>query len=516
MFNPVFRDVSTHVHDETLEQKAEKHELTPRLISHHFEIASLTLNGALSQAGLRVGDQILEIGNIALDIISFLDELQKNKDQVLTVKFRRDGECQNVLVQPKWNEAAQLFLLGCGYQDQQFFVRQVEGKDICTTRRLLPLFDRNSQIVVYADIEIADDPNERKLYAYKLVSAQGSERAPYDILSRFNRFNADIFVRNVRSEKSTGNYNYKKNRIEINPGLPEEVFLSVLLHEISHSFQRHEVLDPAWEELSGKYFFLKDKKFHHPTTIASDIRSIAKIIPDFFDSKGEIEELALHIIKMPKLHEVEIRINEYEIGKIFREIQNIDHYSSAATASNYVLSEEVSVAAQARRKLLAEEKAKLVKNNKHYEEEQANHILEQKTRGGISVGEILSLPRWLYEIDAEIGALLALRQIKRESEIDIFTVATPVGFKLDVPDSDQQDIFELARGEYFGTGKNPIHIGMSVNSHLKSLGISSKVLHKFPFSTLLKSAPCGRFRAAGNDVRYAPKGPDKNSSPCFV
>lgn len=500
MFNPVFRDVSTHLHDEILEQKAEKHELTPRPTSHHFEISSLNLNGALSQAGLRVGDQILEIGNIALDTISFLDELQKNKDQILTVKFRRDGECQNVFVRPKWNEVAQLFLLGCAYQEQQFFVRRIEGKDICTTRCLLPLGDRNSQIVVYTDIEIADDPNERKLYAYKLVSAQGSERASYDILSRFNRFNADIFVRNVRSEKNDGTYSYKENRIEINPGLPEERFLLVLLHEISHSFQRHEVLDPAWEEISDKYFFLEDKKFHHPTVIASDIRLIAKIIPDFFDFKGEVEELALHIIKMPELHADEIRVNDNEIVKIFREIQDIDYYLSAA-ASKYVLSEEVSVAAQARRKLLAEEKAKLVKKNKHYKEEQANHLLEQKTRGGISVGEILSLPRWLYEIDAEIGALLALRQIKRESGIDIFAVATPVNFKQDVLGSDQQDMFELTRGEYFGTRKNPIHIGMSVNSHLKSLGISSKVLHKFPFTTLLKSAPCGRFRAAGNDVR---------------
>lgn len=354
------------------------------------------------EGGLHLRDIIQEVNGKPLgqDFGFIAKAVAQSGEQPIVFSVLRDGGKTDLTVTPRISTETGRYVCGFLYSQNLFVQKDTKGG-----RKLLERLSGNYQTVegetictYFIDVERSEVEHKRenKTFRGKPVDAITLQRGEktINLIDRFNTPRIPILLSN---SGAGGFHDMIGNQIVISE-IERPNYIHILLHELTHADQ---FLDPKWK----KYF-----ETYHLSNFVSDhqklweygLRSLLNVL------KQRIPEL-LKDIDM----ETAVEVAEKIIAETEDCVKDLQACQRDAVALTSMPPDDVTK--------LNEEMEALTRR---YEEglrsidDAYQRVASIELRPGVGLLDLLSYPRWLVERDAERGALMKLRSLRKETGID--------------------------------------------------------------------------------------------------
>ena len=359
-----------------------EHEPHPERPRSVYLILEVTAGLPAEKAGLKPGDEILSLdGEPATIFKDWFEHARKKADQPMVLKVRRDGIDTDVTLAQEYLPTENRYRFGFFIQselrsgerietvdlDGRIVLRQhgkmydADGKEACSYQ-----YDLDTGSSQRIGLNKENKPELARRLRSFILRAPGKETKEIDILERFNPKNIPVYVSQGSGHGNAGVHHSYENEIVLQRVAGNFCDVHVLLHELRHAQQDH---DPQLHKI--KDFYGAEEWYRNKNNRLAQWNTVSLV-----------EELKV-ISKLAGLKSLEEKLDDNQFRKKLRDIvqENQDKIDF---------------------------------------EKEMPAIPAIEVSAGITIEDILMLPRRIMERDAEFGALSAERKIRQETGIDLF------------------------------------------------------------------------------------------------
>ncbi len=405
--------------------KSVEDEFAPKGPSYVYLILGTAPDSPAAKAGLMPDDEVVEVAGKAVGATEdWSSYIEKGGSDPVTVKVMRAGAEVSLTLTPEWLTDEKRYRFGVSFISEsrpQETVETVESEGRILLRHKGRMFDaERREVCAYtydldaetfrkgmrgARTEDADKTGARRLCSFVLRGSDGNE---IDLLARFNPGDVPVYVMAGRPMGTQGIHDFAEKEIILRrmEGSPADVH--VLLHELRHAQQAS---DPRFSKLLRYYDSAQFGPDGEPVPFSKQMSFL--LWPD-----RTLERLS-DILVAAGLPAAKARLVNDEVRA---EIERID-----LEGQEKRLAALRSMDKERLEKMKAGLKPPLTSLDKIHElSEQSmssSHQakLDLELAPGISVWDVLTLPRRMIERDAEFGALKAARDIRGQTGINLLT-----------------------------------------------------------------------------------------------
>ncbi|NQV89986.1 PDZ domain-containing protein [Candidatus Uhrbacteria bacterium] len=384
-----------------------------KLYRDAIEVTKVMEGSAGGQAGLSSGDIILSLDGEPANMFTFSEKLQSpdGSEKTFEIQVRgRDGVERKALLTPHWNKELTRSVIGIIMEVHHDLIDWESLEQEGSSQRIGFTLEYALEKTVrgYAEVGAKDQEKEHcSLKKYVLIYESPEGRLmEVDILERFNLTEAECFI--DPTLPSSGVCYWNNNQVSIK-SLVTQITPHILAHEFRHAQQgvkEHGDRTDDGDDPIGE--ILRQNLYIPSTTRNYDQKA-------FWDKRlkrGGIQILktCLRVGGVVKTDE-EAGCALGSVSEAFARLQDAQEKFAQLREIQFSRN-SIEADAHRRTSLLAAQ------------EELTNareHIPDSTTEisKGVTLMDILRLPTLMIERDAEYGALTALRELKRETGIDL-------------------------------------------------------------------------------------------------
>ncbi len=338
---------------------------------------------AMELAGVQAGDQIFAIGEKAIRNKFLASSVQEWAGEPKVFNIFRDEEYVDVTVQPVWNAQTNLWSLGARFTAAIVTVeseKEIEQTEV--QRVAIEAYGARG----YADLGPSEEVQgesgkyRKEIRAFVLfgLDKEGNP-TELDLLKRFNPTNVKVYEQ--KSIESAGLCTRTDIQVK---SVTSKNAPHIILHELRHANQYETGM---FGDIESRYRSTSDESYQQNDTwklTNGNFLTFLKILEHFF-SDEQIDDILKNYQKKSR-----------RVMKISNMLSDPNHRGSS---DDKVLEEE------------------LVKAKAEFDRVSAP---DAEMIPGVTIRDVFRLPTLLMERDAEYGALVAIRAIKREIGTDLF------------------------------------------------------------------------------------------------
>ncbi len=334
------------------------------------------------QADLEVGDEILSVdGKPTTTFAGWFDHAQQKADQPIVLKVRHDGVEADLILVQEYLPTENRYRAGFTFQPELRSEERLETVDLggyvvlrhhgkmydaerkeaCTYQ-----YDLGKGTIQRAGLHKENKPELARRLRSFILRAPGKEKREIELLDRFNSKNVPVYVSQGSGSQNAGVHHPYANEVVLQRIAGNFCDVHVLLHELRHA---HQDENPRISKI---------KDFYGAENLGrNEGEGLAQWDPDSLIKKLKA------ISKLAGLNGLEGKLDDDKLGKklwdIVQEGQDKGDF-----------------------------------------EKEIPTVLAVEVAAGLTIKDILMLPRRIMERDAEFGALSAERRIRQETGIDLF------------------------------------------------------------------------------------------------
>jgi hypothetical protein len=399
-----------------------------------FKIVEIVKGSPADEAGLHPGDSIIFFQGKPLPSDKLLQELAGDgKTYAFTVKGS-SGEAE-VLIKPQWNEIDGLWSTGIKYIPTHLLKTSVEEEaGEGRVRFEYRTIDGKSVVRGYADIgleEFSSKENKaerkngrREVKKCVLLIEKDNRQEEFDLLKRFNTTGTKVYW---QSDIDSSMYSPQERAVLLKE-IEGPDAIHTLLHELRHAYQDKEGL---FSEVWPYYASLDDDDHIYTAEIQAGVEKLRKIVSEIFSTEDDVEN-----VLAPFLEDWGRKNNAYRNAELsLRELRDQRERLADLIETQTRERDLRDSLGLGERSEPAGEKAPMEMSSEtdlgildeqivdaEYELAAAINALPTAGTpviGSVTVREIFKLPTLLIERDAEYGALVSLRTIRKETGINL-------------------------------------------------------------------------------------------------
>ncbi|OGH93043.1 MAG: hypothetical protein A2563_04670 [Candidatus Magasanikbacteria bacterium RIFOXYD1_FULL_40_23] len=349
-----------------------------------YVIVEIIPGSSAEKAGLKVGDEILSVdGKPATTFEGWLKHACKKADQPMVLKVRDGGiETDVTLVQeylPTENRYRAGFMFYSELRSEEkvetidldgYIVLRHHGKmyDVDGKESCLYQYDLDKVAIECRGLHKENETDLMQRLRSFVLRTPGDETKEIDLLERFNPKNTSVYIAQRSSSKNAGVHKPLTNEVILQRLAGNFFDVHALLHELRHTQQGDNPQLAKLESFYGVENLGRNEESNNglsswnPESLAMTLKSISKLAG---------------------LKNLGAKLYDDQVWEKLWDIIEGDHDQAVVR-------------------------------------EKESAMLAIELAPGITIKDLLMLPRRMVERDAEFGALLAERKIREETGIDLF------------------------------------------------------------------------------------------------